>query len=555
MFAVLAAGLLLVVVAPPASAAAGDLDPAFNRSGMVHDRLLRLRGRPGLRGRGPGRRQGRRGGTVAGHDAGLRLRAGQVHGERRAGRQFDDGRVLTGFGRGTATFNDQAYGLAIQADGKIVAAGWAGPYLAVARYTTAGKLDTSFSGDGKQLITFGFTGTGLNVANAVAIQADGKIVVAGEAWNGVDFDVALARFNTNGSLDSTFGGGGKVLTDYGTDDHGRGLDIAAVDGQISVAGVVGTSTDYDIAVARYDTDGGLDQSFSGDGKKIVVYAGMNGLANGVAVDPNNGRIVVAGTVSSPGVFDFALVRLKPGGQLIGKGQTDFGGAQDLGQAVAIQPNGRIVVAGLGNDDNFGLARYTPNGVARPALWRRGEGDHRLRVGRRPAPRRWRSSPRTARSWRPASASAMCPAATSRGAVSRHLRSAGQVQDGVRVLRRLVEDLDGVCRRNHDEVDLATTRFLHDLGEDRKRAGGAGADHQPAALPRDVLRGRQRRVAVLGAQRLGRSLLPRAHLTAVDDDVAVVRRVVDADGTERVVRETHAAAPSGDRTAIARGRAK
>jgi hypothetical protein len=70
-----------------------------------------------------------------------------------------------------------------------------------------------------------------------------------------------------------------------------------------VAGVVRASTDYDIAVARYDTDGGLDQGFSGDGKKIVVYAGMNGLANGVAVDPNNGRMVVAGTVSSPGVFD------------------------------------------------------------------------------------------------------------------------------------------------------------------------------------------------------------------------------------------------------------
>jgi uncharacterized delta-60 repeat protein len=366
VLAVLAAGLLLVVVAPPVSAAAGDLDPAFNRSGMVTTDFFGSEGdlayAVAVQADGKIVAAGRSLGTTQDYD--FALARYTANGGRDV--SFDgDGRVLTGFGRGTATFNDQAYGLAIQADGKIVAAGWAGPYLAVARYTTAGKLDTTFSGDGKQLITFGFTGTGLNVANAVAIQADGRIVVAGEAWNGLDFDFALARFNTNGSLDSTFGGGGKVLTDYGTDDHGRGLDIAAVDGQISVAGVVGTSTDYDIAVARYDTDGDLDQSFSGDGKKIVLYAGMNGIANGVAVDPNNGRIVVAGTVSSPGVFDFALVRLKPGGQLIGKGQTDFGGAQDLGQAVAIQANGRIVVAGLGNDGNFGLARYTPNGVLDP----------------------------------------------------------------------------------------------------------------------------------------------------------------------------------------------
>jgi uncharacterized delta-60 repeat protein len=308
--AALAAGLLLVVVAPPAAAAAGDLDPAFNRSGMVTTDFFGSEG-------------------------------------------------------------DLAYAVAVQADGKIVAAGRSlgttQDYdFALARYTANGGRDVTFDGDGRVLTGFGRgTATFNDQAYGLAIQADGRIVVAGEAWNGADFDFALARLNTNGSLDSTFGGGGKVLTDYGMSDHGRGIDIAAVDGQITVAGIVGTGTDYDIAVARYDTDGDLDPSFSGDGKKIVVYAGMNGIANGVAIDPANGRIVVAGTVSSPGVFDFALVRLKPGGQLIGKGQTDFGGAQDLGQAVVIQPNGRIVVAGLGNDDNFGLARYTPNGVLDP----------------------------------------------------------------------------------------------------------------------------------------------------------------------------------------------
>jgi uncharacterized delta-60 repeat protein len=367
--AVFAAGLLVTIAADPASAMAGDLDSSFNGSGKVTTDFSGSEGdlayavaiQPDGRTVVAGRTL--RTGPEGDYDFALAryTRSGALD------RTFDtDGRVTTGFGRGGVTFNDQIYGLAIQPDGKIVAAGWAGPYLAVARYTTAGKLDATFSGDGRQLITFGFAGTGLNVANDVAIQPDGKIVVAGEGWNGTDFDFVLARFNSNGKLDATFGAGGKVLTDFGHTEYGRGLDIAAIDGQIVVSGAVGTTSDFDIGVARYDTNGALDQGFSGNGKKTVVYAGMNGTANDVAIAPS-GRIVLAGTVAGGGLSDFALVRLKPSGQLVGKGQTDFVGGFDTGAAVVIQTNGRIVVAGLADGENFGLARYTPNGVLDPTF--------------------------------------------------------------------------------------------------------------------------------------------------------------------------------------------
>src|SRR4029077_14246178 len=130
---------------------------------------------------------------------------------------------------------------------------------------------------------------------------------------------------------------------------------------------VGTTSDFDIGVARYDTNGDLDQSFSGNGKKTIAYAGMNSTANDVAIAPGNGRVILAGTVIDGGAYDFALVRLKPSGQVIGKGQTDFAGGLDTGAAVVIQANGRIVIAGLADGENFGLARYTPNGALDPSF--------------------------------------------------------------------------------------------------------------------------------------------------------------------------------------------
>ena len=147
--------------------------------------------------------------------------------------------------------SDGAQAVAIQGDGKVVAAGlgnFAGPGtgdFALARYNPDGSLDTSFGSGGKVTTDFG----GFDAASAVAIQPDGKIIAAGRSGSG---DFALARYNPDGSLDSSFGSGGKVTTDFGGFDSAFGVALQA-DGKIVAAGFQATSTQRgtDIAVARY----------------------------------------------------------------------------------------------------------------------------------------------------------------------------------------------------------------------------------------------------------------------------------------------------------------
>ncbi len=198
-----------------------------------------------------------------------------------------------------------------------------------------------------------------SVANAVAIQPNGKIVVAGEttndAFNGTP-DYALARYNTNGTLDTTFSGDGKQVTSIEGQAYGVGIQSS---GKIVVVGSGGTE-----AVARYNPNGTLDTSFAGDGKS--GFGG--GLANAVAIQAN-GKIVVAGDAGGRGPTgdDFALARYNPNGSFDtsfsgdGKLRTNFGNL-DVANGVAIQPDGRIVAvgftnAGAGNTDDFALARY------------------------------------------------------------------------------------------------------------------------------------------------------------------------------------------------------
>ncbi|MBK9628286.1 MAG: hypothetical protein IPO56_11450 [Flavobacteriales bacterium] len=118
--------------------------------------------------------------------------------------------------------------------------------------------DNSFGVDGK--VTTGVIGTGTDRGTSVAIQPDGKIVVAGESNNGTDLDFALARYTTDGSLDNSFGVNGKVTTAIGTgNDRGTSVTIQP-DGKIVVAGESNNGTDDDFALARYTTDGSLDNS-------------------------------------------------------------------------------------------------------------------------------------------------------------------------------------------------------------------------------------------------------------------------------------------------------
>jgi uncharacterized delta-60 repeat protein len=270
-----------------------------------------------------------------------------------------DGTQTTSFGG----FRDGAAAVAIQGDGKIVAAGHAGGIstdFALARYNPNGTLDTSFSGDGKHATDFG----GDDQATAVAIQANGKIVVVGtaDATNNPTF--AIVRYNANGTLDTSFSGDGKQTTAIGFGSRATGVAIQA-NGKIIAVGSGGSVPGF--ALARYNPNGTLDTTFSADGKQTTAFANSDG-ATGVAIQPDGQIVAVGNGGASPG--DFALARYSPNGTLDtnfsgdGKQTTDFGGT-DAATGVAAQGNGKIVAVGRTatfSETDFALARYSPNGT-------------------------------------------------------------------------------------------------------------------------------------------------------------------------------------------------
>jgi uncharacterized delta-60 repeat protein len=278
-----------------------------------------------------------------------------------------DGRLTLDFG----TPFDYGNAVAIQKDGRIVVAGvknrsYASADFALARVNSDGTLDDSFSGDGLRTVAFGHRRE--DDGKAVAIQTNGKIVVAGDSNNrGV-----VARLNEDGTLDKSFAGDGRGSV--GT------FDIAAMaiqrDGKIVVAGTkFGNLARF--AVARLTRSGKLDRSFAGDGVRTISFPSPGGFnygfdfGAGVAVQ-RDGRIVVAGSSFQEGVGEkFAVTRLRPHGGLDqgfganGRVTAGFRYQPKFGGAVALQPNGKIVVAGAMSPDSnhcrFGAFRLRPGG--------------------------------------------------------------------------------------------------------------------------------------------------------------------------------------------------
>jgi uncharacterized delta-60 repeat protein len=277
-----------------------------------------------------------------------------------------DGRQTTDFGGG-----DAAADVVLQPDGKIVVAGGAGGEFALARYNPNGSLDVSFSGDGRQTTDFG----GNDAASGVAIQPDGKTVAVGVASSGSAGDFALARYNSDGSLDATFSGDGRQTTDFAGSDQAKGLVLQG-DGKIVAVGFAGEfgTGGGDFALARYNVNGALDTSFSGDGKQTTDFGASFGEgANAVALQ-GDGKIVAVGDGGGGGRFgdDFALARYNPNGSpdpsFSGDGRqtTDFLGS-DRAAGVALQGDGKIVVVGRADFGHFALARYNPNGSLDPSF--------------------------------------------------------------------------------------------------------------------------------------------------------------------------------------------
>ena len=273
-----------------------------------------------------------------------------------------DGALDTTFGTGgkvTTTIGggDQGKAIAIQSNGKILVVGDDSNDFKVVRYNTDGSLDTSFDSDGK--VTTDING-GFDDGQSVAIQSDGKIVVAGMGRVGLNENFAVVRYNTDGSLDTTFDTDGKTTTDIGTSttDKANAVVIQS-DGKIIA---VGTSND-DFTVVRYTATGALDTTFDTDGKATTdIGTSTTDKANAVAIQ-SDGKIIAAGTSND----DFAVARYTTTGALDtsldtdGKVTTDIGTSTfDDGNAMAIQGDSKIVVAGQSSASgppSFAVARY------------------------------------------------------------------------------------------------------------------------------------------------------------------------------------------------------
>ncbi|MBK7704813.1 MAG: VCBS repeat-containing protein [Acidobacteria bacterium] len=277
------------------------------------------------------------------------------------------GKLTTAFASGS---NDFAFGVAIQNDGKILVAGWtnvAGGSIdfAVARYNSNGNLDTTFHTDGKVTTNIG-TIQADDQARAIALQTDGKIVVAGFSHSGSDDDFAVVRYNSDGNLDTSFDTDGKVTTPIGTSTDEAHSVAVQTDGKIIVGGwLVGPNA---MAVVRYNSNGSLDTAFDGDGK-VTTSIGVNCEAYAVAVQPD-GKILLGGFSRASTDNDFTLIRYNSDGGLDtsfdtdGKAITPIGSGSDMAHSIAIQPNGKILLAGSSNNgtnDDFALARYNANG--------------------------------------------------------------------------------------------------------------------------------------------------------------------------------------------------
>jgi uncharacterized delta-60 repeat protein len=219
-----------------------------------------------------------------------------------------------------------------------------------------------------------FAEDGKGYGKSVTVQTDGKIVVAGYAGVGRANQIGLVRYNADGTLDTSFNGTGKIITAVGEGDcKAEGLALQS-DGKMVVAGYSFTSGRSEFTVLRYNVDGTLDPGFGESGKVTTGIGGKSDTANSVALQ-SDGEIVVAGYAFAPGNNDFAVARYNANGSLdtafngTGKATADFS-KLDYGRSVAVQSDSKIVVAGdaaNGERRIFAVARFNANGTRTSVL--------------------------------------------------------------------------------------------------------------------------------------------------------------------------------------------
>lgn len=349
----------------------GDLDPTFGNGGAATFGIQGSNGND-------------YGSGVAIQGDGKIVSVGFAYGAQNLAiaRHHPDGTLDTSFGTDGTLFNvfgtaqESGNAVAIQSDGKIVVVGGvdvsfvgpAGTEFLVARFNMDGSLDTSFSNDGYDFFNFGT----YDRAYAVLIQPnDQKIVVAGEARNS-STDFGLVRYNTDGSRDTNFGSSGSVTTDFGGhSDSPRSLGIQP-DGKIVAIGYSSQANNH-IAIARYDANGVLDATFGSGGKVTTLLSEECQAYSGHVL--SSGKILVAGRLNDGEDNFHLLVRYNADGSL----DTSFNGTGfamgPLGEsnASAIQEDGKILVVGsYTGDDGTGdpdieILRFLSDGTLDPGF--------------------------------------------------------------------------------------------------------------------------------------------------------------------------------------------
>ena len=273
-----------------------------------------------------------------------------------------DGKQTTDVG--LATF-DEAYALAIQADGAIIVAGTSGysgtQDFAAVRYLGDGTPDPAFGSGGKALVS---VEPGDDIARAMAVQADGRIVLGGYSYTGLGIGFAMVRLNADGTADASFGTGGIVTTVTPGDAtlQARSLAIQP-DNRILLAG----GGAFGFAIMRYTTNGDPDSTFGGDGLVTVDFSDGSDQATAMALLPDD-RILVVGYAAGLVEDSIAMARLMPDGSLDpgfgagGKQRVAYPTLPSIGLGTDLLPDGRFVVCGYANSSSI-IGRFNANGTS------------------------------------------------------------------------------------------------------------------------------------------------------------------------------------------------
>lgn len=312
---------------------------------------------------------------ISGHvhtDFGIDFAAFRFNTDGSPDNSFDgDGVVVTNVG----PLGSESYSMALQEDGKILLAGISitseQNNFGVVRYNTDGSLDNTFDFDG--IVNAPIFGVGISLGGYLAVQPDGKIVVTGNSWYGFDYQFITLRLNVDGSRDETFGDEGIVITSLGSHDGGSKSIAIQSDNKIIISGTAQVDLYMDYALIRYNEDGSLDNSFSDDG--ILVSPVSPSVDQGYSMClQDDGKILVAGEAFTGEITDIAIARYHTNGDIDstfdfdGKVFTHVEGAQSRAEDVVIQADGKIVIAGISSGYGFTLARYNnPNLLSTPEI--------------------------------------------------------------------------------------------------------------------------------------------------------------------------------------------